>query len=542
MTNFGLTKASLNLKYRIGLEQALAKADFLNVPDLTLVQAFIIFLGLVRRHDSPRFVWMMTGLVIRMGQALGLQRDASHFPHMTPYEMEMRRRCWWVLISLDMRSAEDQGTDLTIQRSAFDTKLPLNINDEDISPQTIEMPKAREGVTDMTFLLIMSDISEISRKLVEQSSKGGPDLDEQSKLVSEIYEKVDQGYLRHTIAEGNILSWMLIIISRLVMAKMTLLTFTQFLFTSPTEQFSDAIKDKLLIAAIEIAEYNHALNAEHKARQWRWVFQTYTHWYAVVYMLMEITRRPWSPIVERAWVALHSEWLIPSQSHMDKNLRFWVPLKKMTTKARKHRDAELKRLRRDPRAVEWLEMEDRKIPIPGSPGTSVADFEAAEMNRRRWRELVTALREAREDGGYQQMPVPTIAQTSYATPSSNQIMMPVYDNNNTGVDSTYDPTFVVNNLSPNQNIPSLQQQQFSTPPVFDTSSTAWIPTQPHNAVSALPAGWGTGPNLDHWLWADSEPGRDVFSGVNLDDIDMNMDMDLDGDVDWYKWVDVAKGM
>ena len=57
MTNFGVTKTDLIFKYRIGLELALAKADFLNVPDLVTVQAFAIFLSLVRRHDSPRFVW-----------------------------------------------------------------------------------------------------------------------------------------------------------------------------------------------------------------------------------------------------------------------------------------------------------------------------------------------------------------------------------------------------------------------------------------------------------------------------------------------------
>lgn len=68
MTNFSSSKSDLNLKYRLGLEHALARADFLNVPNITLVQAFAIFLGLVRRHDSPRFVWMMTGLVIRMAQ------------------------------------------------------------------------------------------------------------------------------------------------------------------------------------------------------------------------------------------------------------------------------------------------------------------------------------------------------------------------------------------------------------------------------------------------------------------------------------------
>ena len=56
MTNFGFTKTDLNLKYRLGLENSLAKADFLSFPDLILVQALTIFLLLVRRHDSPSFV------------------------------------------------------------------------------------------------------------------------------------------------------------------------------------------------------------------------------------------------------------------------------------------------------------------------------------------------------------------------------------------------------------------------------------------------------------------------------------------------------
>ena len=129
MTNFGFTKTELNMKYRLGLEHALAKADFLNVPDLVLVQAFTIFLFLVRRHDSPRFVWMMTGLAIRMGQALGLHRDGAHFGHLTPYEVEMRRRVWWSLCMLDMRASEDQGMDYTISLESYDTKLPLSIND-----------------------------------------------------------------------------------------------------------------------------------------------------------------------------------------------------------------------------------------------------------------------------------------------------------------------------------------------------------------------------------------------------------------------------
>jgi len=254
----------------------------------------------------------------------------------------------------------------------------------------------------------------------------------------------------------------------------------------------------------------------------------------VVYLLTEITRRPWSPIVERAWVALHSEWLVPTQAHMDKNLRFWLPLKKMTTKARKHREAELERLRRDPHAVEWLETQDHNIPIPSSPGTSAADYHAAELYRQQWRELVAAPKRAGQTHG-QQGPTSSPAHTTYTAPST-------YNSGNPGMNATFDPTyFNVNNLQQNQHIPDLEPTTATSTPLdnFSTQSTT-MPS--YDALSALPAGWGVGPTMDHWLWADSDPGIDVFSGVNIDNIDVNMDLDLDGDVDWYKWVDVAKGM
>lgn len=117
--NFGSSKSDLNLKYRLGLEHALAEADFLNNPDIILVQALTIFSLLVRRHDSPRFVWMMTGIVIRMAHYLGLQRDGTHFEHLSPFDIEVRRRVWWAVCNLDLRACEDQGTDLMITSDSF---------------------------------------------------------------------------------------------------------------------------------------------------------------------------------------------------------------------------------------------------------------------------------------------------------------------------------------------------------------------------------------------------------------------------------------
>lgn len=546
MTNFGFTKSDLNLKYRLGLEHALAKADFLNVPDLVLVQAFAIFLCLVRRHDSPRFVWMMTGLLIRMGVALGLHRDGARFEHLTPYEIEMRRRVWCALCMLDVRASEDQGTDYTIAPGSFDTKIPLNINDADIEPETIQTPTAREGVTDMTFPLVSFEMSEVTRQMMAQSAKeGAPGMEEQSHLLGEIYQKLDRGYLQYSVESGNISYWVGVTIARLVMAKMTLLVYLPVLFSSPSEHLSDEIRTKLLVAAIETAEYNHALNAEQACRHWRWVYQTYTHWYAIVYLLIEISRRPWSPIVERAWVALHSQWLIPAQSHMDKALRVWVPLRKLTVNARKHRDAELERLRSDPQAAEWLEMEDQKIPVPASPGPFPIGSNVVELFRERWRQLLAMPEGPRNDTRTHRQSGAVVtgpsAQSTYTTqPSTNPI--PVYNADGLGSMTTFEPAHdgasgpQARQILPSNTPTDLQSAITRNGPSDFTMGQTAGPS--YNAFPAVPTSWSIGPGFVPWLGADADPSVDVFANVDVDTTDVNMD--FGGEVDWYGWVESAK--
>jgi hypothetical protein len=95
---------------------------------------------------------MMTGLVIRMATYLGLQRDGGDFKHLTPFEVELQRKVWYGCCQLDGRAAEDQGTSLLISYGSYNTKIPLNINVEDLDPDTKEMPVEREGITDMTIV------------------------------------------------------------------------------------------------------------------------------------------------------------------------------------------------------------------------------------------------------------------------------------------------------------------------------------------------------------------------------------------------------
>ena len=525
MTNFGSSKTDLNLKYRLGLEHALAKADFLNAPDIVLVQAFAIFLSLVRRHDSPRFVWMMTGLVIRMAQYLGLQRDGTHFEYLTPFEVEMRRKVWWAVCMLDVRASEDQATDLTI--GSFDTRIPLNINDVDISPETEQMPTERNGVTDMSFARIFFGIGDIMRQMMAHSVRDGvAGLEDQSRLLNAIYQEFEQGYCQYTTESDNIAYWVGVNIARLVTAKMTLIISLPVLFSSPTEQISDDIRTKLLVSAIEVAEYNHTLNAEQKCRQWRWVYQTYTHWHAIVYLMIEISRRPWSPIVERAWVALHSSWLMPAQTPKDKNLRIWVPLRKLMDKACKHRDAELNRLRADQQAVARLEKEDHSNPSPSSSGPFPMGS-SVDIFRERWRQLV-AIPEGPGDG--------TKTSGISGAGSVDPSIRTTYTSQPTArFPSAYSPGVFSSNMTFEPTYAGTSGQQAGQT-LESTNIRDLEPVITVTTPGELALGQTVGPSYNPF----PNPSLDAFANFDLDSIDVNMD--LDGEVNWYDWIESAKGV
>lgn len=527
MANFGSTKADLNLKYRLGFEYAMAKADFLNAPDFVLVQAFTVFLFLARRHDSPKFVWMMTGLVIRMAHAIGLHRDGSNFKHLSPYEVEMRRRVWKGLCTLDIRSSEDQGSDLLITSGNSDTRLPLNINDADINVNTKETPLEREGLTDMSIALVSFEICEV----VKQLMAGGLTLEKQSQLLGTVYEGLERRYLQFSTESGNIAYWVGVIATRLVISKMTLLIYLPVLFANPDEHFSEEIRNKLLVAAIEVAEYNHALNAEEACRQWRWIYQTYTHWHAVVYLLIETSRRQWSPSVERAWIALHSRWLIPFQSKLNKNLRIWIPLKKLMAKARKHRQAELDRIRGNPATIARLEIEDRNIPVPGSSGP-FPNGKSEDSLLKHWRSLFNdSANESHRD----------------ATDVTAQAEIPSAQTPETLHRGLIDGSgFGQQNVWPNTSFEAVDNLSSS-----NAGSSADLRMQPFSGFSSgqidgsfgspyiLPTDWSGGQSIGSgftpWLWADTDPKSDIFA-------DLDVSMDVDSDMNWSDWLQSATGM
>lgn len=73
----------------------------------------------------------------------------------------MRRRLWWFIVSSDIAITATSGVGTPVLPRNWDARLPLNINDDDISPEMTEEPTSRPGFTEMTFSITQYEVASI---------------------------------------------------------------------------------------------------------------------------------------------------------------------------------------------------------------------------------------------------------------------------------------------------------------------------------------------------------------------------------------------
>ena len=350
-----LEKQTALRKYRFAVEQALSRAGFLNTQELVVLQAMLLFLTCVRRSDDTRYVWTLTGLLIRLAQGLGLHRDGQQFG-LSPFETEMRRRLWWQISSLDTRASEDQGTDPSIVEQSFDTRFPLNINDEDFDPSTKETPKEHEGATEMTFDLIRYSMGITVRRLSYAPPGEGRcrimsarlTTEDKERMIEDLHQYLEKKYLIH--CDMNVpLHWVAATVARLILAKMWLVIHHPFSRSDAGAGLPQETKDRLFRTSLEVIEFSRLLETEKTTLRWGWLFRTYVQWHAIAFVISQLCTRTIGPEVDKAWMvieAVFDDWGGTVTSNQRGML--WKPLRKLMVKARTERAKALEKQARFP--------------------------------------------------------------------------------------------------------------------------------------------------------------------------------------------------
>lgn len=292
------------------IRQALGKTNPIGTQDVRVLQASVLFLLCLRRCGDSRLVWAEAAIVVRIAQRLGVHRDGEHLG-LSPFEIEIRRRLWWHICILDMLCSEDQGTDPQIHPDMFDTKLPSNIDCDDLTPQMTVLPAAHQGYTDITLCIINCEIiSNLywSGKSLHKDAKQ-VSSSEKGSAISDLSDRLEAQYLRKLDIDSPI-QWMTAVIGRLMLSTAWLVN---RLNAARADQASNTTTyDEIFHMALDILKFATLLQNKETTAPWDWLNKTYKHRNVAAFVLSELCIRPITPETEHAWEVvsqLCNQWL-----------------------------------------------------------------------------------------------------------------------------------------------------------------------------------------------------------------------------------------
>lgn len=312
LATFGANKNNLIETYKTGMEQALSRARLLETNEFIVLQAFAIFLSSLRNHCNLRLMWSLTNIAVRLAQNAGLHRDGTHF-HLSPFVTEMRRRLWWNICALDVRAAEDSGYHTSIRAASYNTRVPLNVNDADLSPNMTDFPASRDGCTEMTFSMVRFQGAIVFQAL-QNSSPGTLGqcgklhttkcLGDRTLLISEYQDMLQKIFLGHDPSDP--FYWYTALVSRILLSKMWLIAYYPVLRLQTCSGISEQTKESLFIRSITIVESQVLLYTGKPTAKWSWFCFSHVQWYAIAYILTELCVNTEGELVERGWKAVNS--------------------------------------------------------------------------------------------------------------------------------------------------------------------------------------------------------------------------------------------
>ena len=319
----------------------------------------------MRQQYDPNTLWILTGVLVRIAQRMGINRDGAS-QGLSIFESEMRRRLCWQIMLLDSRSAQLAGTGSSITGNHWDMQLPSNLNDSDISPEMKEMPMEHTGLTEMVFCLVRYEVGNFLKapgvsgsgfdgNWHKLSSSAVP-LKEKDQLLNDLEERLETKYLKycdpliplHILASG---------VARTAISKMRLVAHHPRQYPDGGVGMPQEEKDMLFAVSLGMIESDTQGRATKSMKRYLWHINNYFQLDAFIYMISELRRRTFGPLVDRAWQQIQQVYDNHVELTSDLENALYVAIGNLTLKAWPPREAELARqYQQRPQAPHFIEV------------------------------------------------------------------------------------------------------------------------------------------------------------------------------------------
>lgn len=227
------------------------------------------------------------GLTIRNAEKLGIHRDGALLG-LSPVETESRRRLWWYLQHLDLALGVRCGTTPLTLMAAWDARIPLNIEDSDLTPDMRESPPQRKGLTSLSYCLwtywIVSQQREFFKenkgKLgISWASNRNLPHSKKNNLLDIMEQGLNQNFLQYCDPIKP-LDIIVQLTSRALICTMRMFTLHPIAFSGGADMTEEERHSQLMDAAIKTLEYNIALNSRREIERFHWYITGYFQWHA----------------------------------------------------------------------------------------------------------------------------------------------------------------------------------------------------------------------------------------------------------------------
>ncbi|KKY13526.1 putative fungal specific transcription factor domain-containing protein [Diplodia seriata] len=316
-STFGESKAELLPKFQHGTKLALHRAEFLRSSQLVVLQAYILYLLAMRPYFDIQTLWSLSAVAVRMGQRIGLHQDGSKMG-LPLFDIEIRRRVWWQLMPLDMRTAELAGGTASVSAKHWDVELPLNCNDSDLDPDMKQLPVEHTGPTEMFFCNMRYNFGKFCKK-----ARAGPYFDlrpygeedgitslasnnvtllEKDRKIEALEKHLEEHFLRHCDPSVP-LHYLSAIVARCALCVMRLIAHHPRRYSGKGMSLPQSEKDFLFRTTLKIVELDNLVHGDPSLQRFMWHMDAFFQWEGFIYLVSELRARtsPHDPDVQKAW-------------------------------------------------------------------------------------------------------------------------------------------------------------------------------------------------------------------------------------------------
>ncbi|KAI4950759.1 hypothetical protein J4E91_004644 [Alternaria rosae] len=309
---FAKSRDHLLSQYISATEAALSRARVMETSNLVVLQALVIHLITIREIYAPRATWTLTGVVVRIAQSMGLERDGQYLG-LSPFETEIRRRIWFQLKAHDSRAAELCGLakyrdpDIGPERAEW----PTNVNDDQLYPGMSELPSEFNGMTDVVFIVTRCEMGKFAAPRIAALRQEGMDprqmnLDHSAKsktaresLIQELEDTIETKHLRYC-DPSQPLHLVAMVVARYG------LNVARFLIHHPRnwgtfEKTPLEERKKIWGVCLKLLEQQIMMQTNPVIKRFAWSASYFRQWHALIHLLDTLRAHPNLIDTDRAW-------------------------------------------------------------------------------------------------------------------------------------------------------------------------------------------------------------------------------------------------